>query len=112
MAREHPFLRGRSVWPMASERAAAMEDLSCCREHRDSFYSREQATCSAGGLYVRLRRRVEPGVKLFAVVRLATATDSAAPAPCVAVRGVVRRAEPQPDGTYGVRVACTHHRFL
>ena len=67
---------------------------------------------SAGGLYVRLRRRVEPGAKFFAVVRIATNPPSVRPAPCVAVRGVVRRAEPQPDGRWGVGVQFTRHRFL
>jgi len=57
-------------------------------------------------------RRIEPGTKLFAVVRLATAMDPAAATPCVAVRGVVRRVEPQPDGQWGVSVQFTRHRFL
>jgi len=65
---------------------------------------------SAGGLYVRLGRLLEPGVKLFAVVRLALMPGVAAP--CVAVRGIVLRAESQPDGSCGVGVRFTRHRFL
>jgi len=65
---------------------------------------------SAGGLYVWLRRRLEPGAKLFAVVRLSRGLPL--PAPRVALRGVVRRLEPQSDGQYGVGVAFTRHRFL
>jgi len=67
---------------------------------------------SAGGLYVRLPRRVEPGAKFFAVVRLATGPPAGASAPRVAVRGVVLRVEPQPDGRYGLGVQFTRHRFL
>ena len=67
---------------------------------------------SAGGLYVRLTRRVEPGAKFFAVVRIATGPPSGTPAPRVAVRGVVLRTVPQPDGRYGVGVQFTRHRFL
>src|SRR5262245_49943905 len=67
---------------------------------------------SAGGLYVRLPRHVEPGAKFFAVVRIATGSASEAPAPRVAVRGVVRRVEPQPDGQWGIGVQFTRHRFL
>ena len=67
---------------------------------------------SAGGFYVRLTRRVEPGAKFFAVVRIATGPPSGTPVPRVAVRGVVIRTEPQPDGRYGLGVRFTHHRFL
>jgi len=48
---------------------------------------------SAGGLYVRLTRRVEPGAKFFAVVRIATGPPSGTPPPCVAVRGRVVRVQ-------------------
>jgi len=61
---------------------------------------------------MRLPGRVAVGAKLFAVVRLTTAPFSWSAAPCAAVLGVVRRAETQPNGTYSVRVAFTHHRFL
>lgn len=67
---------------------------------------------SAGGLYMHLRRCVEPGTKLFAVTRLSTGPLSGALAPCIAVYGVVRRVEPQPNGRYGVGMAFTRHRFL
>jgi len=67
---------------------------------------------STGGLYVWLTRRVEPGAKLLVVIRFSTSPSSGAPAPCVAVRGVVRRVDPESDGMYGVGVAFTRHRFL
>jgi hypothetical protein len=66
---------------------------------------------SAGGLYLRLERRLEPGTKVFAVARLSTAPPEV-PAPRVAIRGVVLRSEPQPDGTFGIAVRFTRHRFL
>jgi hypothetical protein len=68
--------------------------------------------CSAGSLDVRLIWCVEPGARLFAAIRLSTGPPSLAPASQVAVWGVVRCAVSQPDGRYGVGVACTQHRFL
>ncbi|SRR2546426_887441 len=67
---------------------------------------------SAGGLYVRLRWRVEPGARLFAVVRIAFALDPTVAGPCVAVHGRVGRVERQLEGRWGVGVEFTHHRFL
>jgi PilZ domain len=66
---------------------------------------------SASGLYVRLQRRVDPGMKLFAIVRV-SASGPEVPAPRVAVRGVVLRTEPQPNGTWGVAIRFTRYRFL
>lgn len=65
---------------------------------------------SAGGLYVRLAQQVELGARLLAVVRLAAAP--AAPPLRIAVRGIVRRVELQPDNQWGVGVQFTRHRFL
>lgn len=67
---------------------------------------------SAGGLGVRLMQCVASGAKLFAIVRISTAVDPEAPAARVAVRGVVVRTEPQPDGLWGVGVQFRRHRFL
>jgi hypothetical protein len=67
---------------------------------------------SSTGLYLRLAQPVERGATLFVVVRLAIAPAHQVPAACVAVRGVVLRAEPQPDGTGGIAVMFTRHRFL
>jgi len=67
---------------------------------------------SAGGLYLKLPKRLEPGAKLFAVVRLAKAAASEELAPVVAARGVVVRVDPQPDGGHGVAIKFTRHRFL
>ena len=65
----------------------------------------------AGGLYLRMAQKVLPGSKLFIVTRL-TALPGAVSAPKLALRGTVLRAEPQPDGTCGVAVGVTSHRFL
>lgn len=67
---------------------------------------------SAGGLYLRLPQRLEPGAKVFAVVRLATREGPGVPQPRVAVSGRVRRVEPKPDGGCGIAVQFTRHRFL
>ena len=67
---------------------------------------------SAGGLSLRLPWRMAVGATLCAVVRLTTDPLSWAAAPCVAVHGVVRRVEPQPEGQWGVGVQCTHQHYF
>ena len=67
---------------------------------------------SAGGLYLRLPQRLEPGARVFAVVRLATRKGPGGSEARVAVSGRVRRVEPKPDGGCGVAVQFTRHRFL
>src|SRR2546428_2427003 len=52
---------------------------------------------SAGGLYARLRWRVAPGARLFAVVRITLALDPTVARP----RGRVVRVEWQPEGRWG-----------
>jgi hypothetical protein len=64
---------------------------------------------SAGGLYLRLRQRLEPDAILFVVTRLSA---SEVRAPRVAVRGKVLRIEQKPDGECGVAVKITRHRFI
>jgi hypothetical protein len=67
---------------------------------------------SSTGLYLRLAQPVERGATLFVLVRLAIAPAHQVRAACVAVQGVVLRAEPQPDDTCGIAVVFTRHRFL
>jgi hypothetical protein len=67
---------------------------------------------SAGGLYMRLTRRMEADGRLFIVIRLSAATTDKVSAPHIAVRGRVVRAEQQSPGTYGLAIAFTRHRFL
>jgi hypothetical protein len=67
---------------------------------------------SAGGCYLRLPRKPDPGAKIFTVVRLSTAQERKARAPLVAAKGVIARLEPQADGSWGVAVCFKHHRFL
>ena len=67
---------------------------------------------SAGGLFFQLPRQVEPGASIFVVFPFPTAPSDKVPPPRVAVRGVVRRVVPRPDGTRGVGVSFQHHRLL
>ncbi|MCZ7572245.1 MAG: PilZ domain-containing protein [Ardenticatenaceae bacterium] len=67
---------------------------------------------SAGGLYLRLPRSIHPGARLFIVFRLSTSPYERDPSSVVAVRGVVLRAELQPDGSCGLAVTFRHYRFL
>ena len=55
--------------------------------------------------------RVAVGAQLCAVVHLTPVPLWQAAALGVAVHGAVRRVASRPDGTYGVGVACTRHRF-
>jgi len=81
--------------------------------HGEAFESRTVLDhLSARSFSVRLAHRVLPDTRVFAVVRLATATATAGQGLRVAVRGVVRRAVRLPDGRYGVDVDFTRHRFL
>jgi PilZ domain len=80
---------------------------------RDQF--RAEATIdniSAGGLYMRLARPVEPGVRLFIVVHFSDTNDPNLSAPRFTMRGVVQRVEPQPGGALGVAVRITRRRML
>lgn len=65
---------------------------------------------SANGLSLRLTRCVELGATLFIVLRLGVQPD--APAPRVALRGVVQRVEPNSDATCTVAILFSHYRFL
>src|SRR5437773_1151145 len=67
---------------------------------------------SAGGLYMRVKRRMEAGVKLFIFFRLATRLTPEAKGLRVAARSRVLRSEPQPDGACGVAVAFERHHHL
>src|SRR5215470_14679963 len=52
---------------------------------------------SAGGLYLRLKRMVLEGDRVFLAVRLSTAENEDTPALRLAARGMVLRVEPQRD---------------
>jgi len=67
--------------------------------------------CS-GGCYLRMGRHLDVGMRLFGIISLYSTPSLARPAPRIAVRGVVRRVEPQPDGRWGVAMQFTRHRFL
>ena len=63
------------------------------------------------GLHVHVPERVEKGAALFVVFRLSTSC-AGTHASSVAVRGTILRAEPRPNGLWGVALAITSHRFL
>ena len=67
---------------------------------------------SADGLYMRLARKVEPGATLLVVVQFCASPCADVSAPRFALRGVVQRAELQPDGACGVAVRFTRRRAL
>ena len=65
---------------------------------------------SSGGLYLRLHHRVAEGEKLFIAFRFASSVE--VPALAVAAHGVVRHAEPQPDGRCGLGIMFQHYRTM
>jgi len=66
----------------------------------------------AGGLYLRLPRRVEPGAKLDFVIRLSPIPGKDVDAARVVMHGVVLRADPRPCDICGVAVGSINYRFL
>ena len=67
----------------------------------------------AGGFYVRLRLRVEPGEILAALIRFSSAdSDESSGALRLAVRGRVLRVEELPGDVYGAAVGILAHKFI
>jgi len=66
----------------------------------------------AGGLYLRLARRVEQGAELDFVIRLAPIPANDVDAARVVMHGVVLRAESRPCDTCGVAVGSINYHFL
>ncbi|MBV9787153.1 MAG: PilZ domain-containing protein [Chloroflexi bacterium] len=92
---EMPFpalVRGVDVHQQAFEEQTVLDNLS------------------ASGLSLRLTRCVEQGASLFVVLRLGIQPD--APAPRVALRGVIQRVEPNHDATCRLAVVFSRYRFL
>jgi hypothetical protein len=52
------------------------------------------------------------GARLLTLVRISPAEERTAPAPLVALKGVITRVVSLGDGRFGVGVQFTHHRFL
>ena len=67
---------------------------------------------SASGMYLRTKRPIKNGENLFVVVRLSTYPLEKMQAPHIAVSGKVVRVEPKVDGTRGVALKLSQHRFL
>lgn len=67
---------------------------------------------SAGGLYLRLDRRVEPGATLLVVVHLCAAGRETRDTSRVSIDGLVLRSESDPGGHCGLAIKITNHRFL
>ena len=67
---------------------------------------------SAGGLYLRLDRRVEPGATLLVVVHLCAVGRETRDTARVAIDGLVLRCESHPGGRCGLAIKITNHRFL
>lgn len=65
---------------------------------------------SANRLSLRLGRCVDLGATLFIVLRLGVQPD--APAPRVALRGIIQRMEPHSDATCTLAIVFSHYRFL
>ena len=66
----------------------------------------------AGGFYVRLMRRYEPGAGLSALITFAADTGEAGRVARLVMRGRVLRVEELPGGAYGVAVMICRHRFV
>ena len=67
---------------------------------------------SAGGLYLRLRQRLEVGTTLFFITSLSMPGCVNESVPRLALHGVVLRTELTHGGACGVAVALSNYRFL
>ena len=67
---------------------------------------------SAGGLYLRLNRRLPANASVSVAVRLSTAPAAKVSALHLGARGIVLRTELQPDGTCGVALEFSRRRVL
>lgn len=67
---------------------------------------------SASGLYLRMALTLNQGAELLVLVQLPTDSVDEAGASQIETRGVILRAEPQPDGACGMAVRFTNHRFV
>ena len=67
---------------------------------------------SSGGLYLRLARQIQPGTRLFVLIRLSIAPDDDSSTACIALHGVVLRVEPRPGGVFGTAISLAHYRFI
>ena len=65
---------------------------------------------SVGGVYLRIKRKVQEGVGVCVAVRLST--DIETPALRLAARGTILRVEWQPNGDYGVAIEFSRRRVL
>ncbi len=66
---------------------------------------------SASGLYLRMRREIERGTKLFVCFRMSTSAPHVQ-APTLAIRGVVVRTEARTDGTCGLGIRLLRYHVL
>ena len=78
----------------------------------DFAVSTELDNISAGGLYLRLSQRVEPGATLLVVVHLCAAGRETRDTARVAIDGLVLRADAHAGSRCGLAIKITTHRFL
>jgi hypothetical protein len=86
--------------------------IRCAGEGHDADVATIIDNIGAGGFYVRLLRRCEPGARLSALISFGTDAGEAQRAVRLAVLGRVLRLEEMPGGAYGVAVKIIHHRFV
>ena len=66
----------------------------------------------AGGFYVRLMQRLEPGTRLAALIKFVNGAGEAKSAARLVVRGSVLRVDELPGGVYGVAVQIRRYKFV
>jgi len=67
---------------------------------------------SSGGLYLRLARQVQQGIRLFVLVRLSIDPDADSTTACIALHGVALRVEARLGGVFGTAISLVHYRFI
>ena len=83
-------------------------DATSQRIEEDAFLD----NVSASGIHLHLSHPIERGSRLFVLFRLSTLPFDQERAPRIAARGVVIRAEPQPEGTFGLGLKLERYRLV
>jgi hypothetical protein len=67
---------------------------------------------SSCGLYLRLGRRVQQGIRLVVLMRFSVAPNTDTSAAWIELHGMVLRTETRPGSAYGTAVRVTHQRLM
>jgi hypothetical protein len=120
MARESTHRNGNGIYPIRKERRhnlritapfpVRVRGISPAGKHLE--FETEIENLGAGGLFLRTRHDIRDWKNLTLIVRLALTSESETPAPIVAARAKILRADHAHDGCAGYAIGFTRNRFI